>query len=87
VKATKIGAEGPDLKRAGFRIASITVWKPALESRITSGDERLKAVSVRIWLKMTAGATFASTIWMMWSLVRSDRGRYGGTGAADCDGG
>ena len=55
----------------GLRIASITASGTlALVSRITSGDERLNAVfELRIWLRMTAGATFASTIWMTLSFV------------------
>src|ERR1041385_4418470 len=69
----------------GFRMASITVsWTCALESRITSGADRLNAVlELRIWLRMIATETFASTIWMMLSFVNAwSVGVAGTTGAA-----
>src|SRR5690349_12003159 len=60
------GTAGFEDAALGLRIASITVSGTlALVRRITSGAERLNAVfELRIWLRMTAGATFASTIWM-----------------------
>src|SRR6185503_21023687 len=83
IEATGAGLGGAAL---GLRIASITISGTlALESRITSEDERLKAVfELRIWLRMTAGATFASTIWTMLSLVSgwSAAGRAEGSGVA-----
>src|SRR5581483_7090543 len=62
--AAATGATGLGVGAFGFRIASITVSGTfALASRITSEAERLKAVlELRIWLRMIAGATFASTI-------------------------
>src|SRR6185312_9704282 len=48
----------------GSRMASMMFSRtPALESRMTSCDERLNAVfELRIWLRIMAGETFASII-------------------------
>src|SRR5260370_38045094 len=58
----------------GSRMALITFsGTPALLKRITSEVEKLNFVLVdRMWLMMTVGATFASTISIMLSLESTD---------------
>src|SRR5260370_38558667 len=72
----------------GSRIALITIsGTPALLRRITSEVEKLNFVLVdRMWLTMTEGATLASTISTMLSLVSTDSAGGGATAGVGAGG-